>query len=297
MDPAADCGSGGRGSPRKAFQMLQDGAGYAARSYAGMEMDSNTESTQKRIIKMMEQNASNRTIKQEEVPLDPDSFFVQSSQESNVCEDLQDSRDALNEKQSAEIIGSTPIPAVEIVETIQHLSVPQLKLNLLHLFNNDAAPPPPPPPLSGQPSPSEQPSSSGSNIEAEKCKRAQNALRQKSYQKKYTQYSQDLKQKMQQEQKRVIGEGRQTPEEVYNKMMETDAETNASECGYKLVAQIQSLSNVMNRNTTQRGQLHRVQIKLRNLIIDQRIVALQELSAQNAMISLSEAASDFCAPT
>ena len=125
----------------------------------------------------------------------------------------------------------------------------------------------------------------------------QGALYQRERQKKYKQDSTDREQQMQKEQKRVIEDGQQTPEEVFDYLEKIDARTETSEKGKKLVMQIQSLENVMIRNSTQRGQLHRTRVKLDNLKTEERIKALQELSAQNAIMSLSESASDFCAPT
>ena len=120
---------------------------------------------------------------------------------------------------------------------------------------------------------------------------------QRERQEKYKQDSKNCEEQIKEEHKRIIQGGRQTPQEVTEYLLKIEAKTEASKDGQKLINQIQTLKNIKHRNGTQRGQLHRALTKIRNLITAEKKQALEELSAQNAIMSFSESASDFCAPT
>ena len=124
-----------------------------------------------------------------------------------------------------------------------------------------------------------------------------NALYQREWQKKCKQDRIDCEQQIQQQQHRIIQEGRQTLKELSNLLQKVQENVEASNNGRKLIMKIEALHTIKNRNGTQRSQLHRTVTKLRNLIIEEKKQALDEVSASNAMMSLSEAAEAFCAPT
>ena len=286
MDPTANNPSGLRGSPATALQMLQEGPKNAM----GMDRGS-VRGSPSRVLQMLETVSAEQ--KNVEMDFDPNAFFLSSRPSSQESPGDQDPQNAMNSllpeainanslySHSPNAGNQSYVSCMQMCEKARVEESTKRKNQDVNAENQSYA----------------------SCMQKRKFARVggkgdlKGALYQRERQIKYKQDSIDLEQELQQEQTSAIQSGRQTPEEVSDYLQKTEAKTMASDNGQKLVMKIQYLQNVERRNPTQRGQLHRTQKKLHTLITAEKRNALQELSAENALMLLSEAASDFCAPT
>ena len=297
---AAEVRSGSRGSPAAAFQMLQQGANNAligglavrrspAKALQLLEMGSACAARTR-----MSYAATILPVEQEPVEMgfDPDAFFRDSLPSS-----LPSSQESGGE-QEREQEDQDPQSIMQLCE--KACAGDSTNANSPHTHNANP----------GIPcyASSLQTSNKREFACVERREQSQYASSyQQERQKLYKKERDELEQQMQQAQTRVIQSGRQTSAEVSRLLRKTEAKTIASDVGKTLTMKIQSLENVVPKNSTQRGQLRRTQTKLRTLITKANLEALEcilllspqnilLLSADNSMMSLSEAAKDFCAP-
>ena len=296
--------SGSRGSPAAAFQMLQQGANNAligglavrrspSKALQLLEMGSACAARTR-----MSYAATILPVEQEPVEMgfDPDAFFrtslpssLPSSQESHNCNEGEQEREQKDQD---------PQSIMQLCE--KACAGDSTNANSPHTHNANP----------GIPcyASSLQTSNKREFACVERREQSQyGSSYQQERQKLYKKERDELEQQMQQAQTRVIQSGRQTSAEVSRLLRKTEAKTIASDVGKTLTEHIQSLENVVPKNSTQRGQLRRTQTKLRTLITKGNLEALEcilllspqnllLLSAGNSMMSLSEAAKDFCAP-
>ena len=315
--------SGSRGSPSRAFELLQRGqlergqyayvAGHAAGLGTGMDRGS-VRGSPSQVLHLLESSAVLRNMvceyagmehpePEEQVYFDPDSFLCSSlpfSQEPPGAEDLQNAIDPQN--------AMDPQNAIDLEKAYQTLAAEHEKSELLEnqpdthnvnaeiqglamlaeVSSNSAM-------LAELPCLQKSKKRKFKSPEHQKPGAAEAAEYQRERQNIYNQEAREIEEEIRQAHTRLIQCGKLTLEQVEKILCNTQERTMTSDVGAKLFQEIQSLRNTKGKTATERSQLHRLQKKLRSLIAHEQKTVLDACLV--LFIPEYEPSNEFCAPT